>query len=199
MNTEVPITSVVLLHQNDRFWTLLSDTISQLIEQFLQLVSNRRTKPFSRVRTDTLLAPHNRGVLRPKARAHSGSLSLNNVEMVAFSSHDKGKQKDGVPEPADTTENDLRDFVLSSVIPLLTSFCSRHFTVSDSTKEYVATHKIIAGKFNSFFKATCGNHCAFVGTAESGGEFRDRPCACRGRVVYARHASHRIHSTTFPA
>lgn len=132
MNTEAPITSVVLLHQNDRFWSLLSDTFSQVLEQFLAVVSaSARPKPFSRLRTDSLMAPHNSNVLRPKQRVHSGGLTLNNVEVAVFSSaSQKGKLKDDV-----RTDLDLRDFVFSSIIPLVSNFCLRHFTVSDSTKE----------------------------------------------------------------
>lgn len=64
---------------------------------------------------------------------------------VGFSSakeKEKGKQKDGVPEP-DRTDLELRDFVFSSVVPLLTNFCARHFTVSDSTKEYATRYLLL--------------------------------------------------------
>ena len=128
----------MLLHQNDRFWTLLSDTISQIFEQFLQLLATNKSS-YSRVRTDSLLAPHNRAVLRPRHR-HSGTLTVGNVEITASNTKDKGKNKDaGAPEP-ERTDLELRDLVFSSVVPLLTNFCARHFSVSDSTKEYTPSN-----------------------------------------------------------
>lgn len=151
LNTEAPITSVVLLHQNDRFWTLLSETFSQVLEHFLSVVSSSsRPKPFSRLRTDSLKAPHNKNVLRPKQRIHSGGLTLNNVEVVAFSSASAGKGKQKEDEVR--TDLDLRDFVFSSIIPLVSNFCARHFTISESTKEYV--QRSIGIYFLTFFSGT---------------------------------------------
>jgi hypothetical protein len=49
----------------------------------------------------------------------------------------EGKEK-GKGKGSDEVDNDLelRDFVMASIIPLLTNFCSRHFTITESTKEY---------------------------------------------------------------
>jgi hypothetical protein len=136
LNTEAPTTSVVLLHQNDRFWLLLSDTFSNLIDQFLSLIT-ARSKPFSRLRTDSLLAPHNRSLIHPRHHSHHSLLSFNEIELLMAGASAEGKEK-GKGKGSDEVDNDLelRDFVMASIIPLLTNFCSRHFTITESTKEY---------------------------------------------------------------
>ncbi len=127
LNTEAPITSVVLLHQNDRFWALLSDTFSQILSQFLSTVAGRSV-PFSRVRTDSLISPRNSNITQMNPQLPHMTVDKG-----------KGKTKEGEGEKREEiyAPLELRDFVFSSIIPLLGNFCSRHFTVTGETKEYV--------------------------------------------------------------